>query len=278
MQFNSNNKNNKSEKRSFMENARRSLERLIGPPLLLDEQTVSTPPILTPLGRKHRQLEIRLLQSLRHSDEAIDELMALWMQASAIEAASAKYNDYSPDEDDDVVEYTLAQTKGAVLALHWMDNQCDRRHAELTLRELIKQYPTWTEPPARLALLLFYNGRYAESYKFNQVVLGMKPWHFEALQLQVLLFLVSSDRAGAIWAARCGLPPLHQAKKRQSWIQKAVAMASDQLLSLEQEHEHQKQQKLLTRMVHATGAAPGMPSTSFFTDVKAFAPDENAWQ
>lgn len=212
--------------------------------MLLED--TATPPVLTSMDRKRRQVEVRLLRSLVDSDGAIDELMALWMQAEC----DGLHN---------------AQTTAA---LKWMETECgDRIATEETLRDMIAECSSWPEPAARLALLLYSQGRYAESYEYTQMVLQKKPWHFEALQLQVLLFLVSSDRAGAIWAARAGLPGLNQRRKRQAWVSKAVAQATDQLYLLEQQ---QRQRELVNVQ----------PSSAFYHDgfFESSSGDLQPWQ
>ena len=186
-----------------MEEARRHFESMIGP-LLFDRDP------LTNASRKRRQVEIRLLRSLRHSDDAVDELMSLWIHECPCKTVSTN-------------------------AVKFMDFECSVTADEATLRNILADctVATWPEPAARLALILFNQGRYVECREYTDAVVAVKPWHFEALQLQVLLRLVNRDYAAAIVAARAGLPPVTQFRRRAAWIERAVSQAVSQLNALE---------------------------------------------
>jgi hypothetical protein len=191
-----------------MEEARRHFESMIGPLLFTAEETVP----LTNGGRQRRKLEINLLKSLKDGDEAINELMSLWIHECPCKVVSTD-------------------------AVKFMEFDCTSiAAAEETLRNILADCPirTWPEPAARLALLLFVQGRYAECQEYTDAVIVAKPWHFEALQMQVLLQLVlHRDYAAAVSAARAGLPPLSQPRKRAAWIETAVSQATDQLDAME---------------------------------------------
>ena len=90
------------------------------------------------LGRK--RLEIQLLQSLQDSDDALEELIYLWMQEAEPEDAQA---------------------------LQDMQEECSSGlvKEEALLRKMIEEHDTWCEPCIRLATLLFYKGRTEESFQ-----------------------------------------------------------------------------------------------------------------
>jgi hypothetical protein len=95
--------------------------------------------IMSSASRRRKQLEIELLQSLQDSDDALDELIYLWMQEA--------------DPHD-------AQ------ALQDMQEECSTGlvKEEALLRKMIEEHGTWCEPCIRLATLLFYKGRTEESF------------------------------------------------------------------------------------------------------------------
>lgn len=201
-----------------MEEARRQFESMMGPLLFQnlynDSNTNMSNVPLTSAARRRRQVEIHLLQSLNNSDDALDELMSLWIHECPCLTAST-----------------------ALVKL--MESECSFGSAEETLRKILSDCPAaiWPEPAARLALLLFLQGQYRESQEYTDAVLSAKPWHFEALQLQVLLKLVMSsvDQAGAVVAARAGLPPVQQPRKRAAWIKRAVSQANAQMDAFERQ-------------------------------------------
>merc|ERR1711862_462008 len=99
-----------------------------------------TQPLMTTASRKRRLLEIELLESLSDSDEAVDELMGVWM---------------------------YERGAGYAHDLEWMQQDCSPGlvEEEGVLRDMV--YATnyeWMEPTIRLASLLFYKGRWTESY------------------------------------------------------------------------------------------------------------------
>lgn len=172
--------------------------------------------LLTTTGRHRRLLEIELLKSLRKSEDAVNELMHLWMYE----------NDAS-----------LAQE------LEEMQDECSvgMVYEENRLRQIIHEFPNWVEPRARLALLLFFQGRTQDSYNMALDTLVLKPWHFEIYPLLVLLSLRQQDFGQALSWARRSLPPFRENgknKRRNEWIRIAVELAQDQLFQAEQRTRH----------------------------------------
>lgn len=166
------------------------------------------PPPLTESSRRRRRVEMDLISSLEDSDEAIDELMSLWLVERGIEGAM-KCKD--------------------------MEILCSPGLAveERALRGLIEQYGSdWAEPMSRLAALLFFRGETKESEYWCHVALAVKPWHFEAVQTLVLNALRREDIASALYWKRKGLPNLNEAnqhKKRKEWVKHAVKLAQESL-------------------------------------------------
>jgi hypothetical protein len=158
-----------------------------------------------------------LLQSLESSDEGIDELMSIWMTECPSDPHGAD-------------------------ALLQMEQDCSSGQEEATLRKIIQKHnKAWVEPMNRLSLLLFVKGEYDESRKWVNAVLEQKPWHFEGIQMQVLLTLASPSSnkkkrmASALTWARKGLPPLDHTKRRKEWVCRAVSQAQKALSDLEDE-------------------------------------------
>jgi hypothetical protein len=170
-------------------------------------------PRLTSTARHRRMLEIELMKNLEQSDEAINELMHLWMY-----------------ENDASMAHELEA----------MQDECSpgMRYEEGRLLQMIHKYPTWAEPRARLALLFFFQGRTRESYAAALDTLQLKPWHFEIYPLLVLLSLREQKFGQALAWGRRSLPPYRSNgpnKRRTAWIQIAVSLAKDRLAREEQE-------------------------------------------
>eukprot|EP00542_Grammatophora_oceanica_P011687 CAMPEP_0194043982 /NCGR_PEP_ID=MMETSP0009_2-20130614/15534_1 /TAXON_ID=210454 /ORGANISM="Grammatophora oceanica, Strain CCMP 410" /LENGTH=303 /DNA_ID=CAMNT_0038688383 /DNA_START=171 /DNA_END=1082 /DNA_ORIENTATION=+ len=171
---------------------------------------------LTESDRLRRLQEMELLSSLEYSDDAIEELMHLWM-----------------NERDGSSAATLEE----------MQYSCSPglRQEEGMLGEMVELYGgTWVEPASRLALLKYMQGDSTTSQKWCDHVLQRKPWHFETLHTQLLNQLrlegsggnydndaSSSSTTPAIWkAARMTLPPLTAKNvRRRKWVQRAVTQA-----------------------------------------------------
>jgi hypothetical protein len=200
-----------------------------------DHQTASTtvpPPepfFLTHTALRRRQVEIRLLERLEQSDAAVDELMNVWIYEKPSAGQKAIDTILSLETHCESLEYTIS-----------------------TLRRLCggnDDHQDWAELHNRLALVLALAGRTMEAAACVQKVLQLKPWHFEAQHLQVLLALQqhsqqqqqqrqwSPNHHGhhptisipAIRAARVSLPPLSQPQRRRRWVQTAVQQAEIRL-------------------------------------------------
>jgi hypothetical protein len=213
-----------------IEEARQQLEHLIGPMIFDDPnvhdnnnilsmdtttKTKKKPHLLTNAGRKRRNIEIRLLQSLQNNDDAIDELMTIWIHECPHQIVNI-----------DIVQFMSSY-----------DSTCTLQEAEIVLRNILQDCPVtmWSEPGARLAYILFVQEQYDECEQYVEAVLSVKPWHFEMIQLQILLALQyhhSMSRALHI-ARQYGLPPLHHRKHRSRWVQHMTELAQNQLQQLE---------------------------------------------
>ena len=211
-----------------IEEAREQFELLIGPTLFDDNDCTCSgnsivsmddkkkPHLLTIAGRKRREIEIRLLQSLQYSDDAIDELMALWIHECPNQIVNI-----------DILQFMSSK-----------DSSCTVTEAEMILRNVILHdcpISVWSEPGARLAYILFLQKQYEECEQYVQSVLSVKPWHFEMVQLQILLELsYRRNMSRAIHVARkYGLPPLHHIKQRYRWVKNATQQAQHQLQQME---------------------------------------------
>lgn len=189
-----------------------------------DVDQVPQAPILTSAGRHRRELEIELLESLRDSDDAIDELMHLW-----------------------VFEHTAEEG----MDLQAMEDSCSDGlvDEERALRRMIGNNPHWAEPRIRLATLYFFKGQTDHSYRAAMEALQIKPWHFEIYQLLIMLSLRQQDVGQALYWARSGLPHLRHHgeadsedggkkkkkkngrpanRRRKAWVDRAVARAREQ--------------------------------------------------
>ena len=195
--------------------------------LFLQDESISAQvfPAATSVSRRRRHVEMELLDSLRDSDDAVGELLHLWVTERDAESAQQ------------IIQ---------------MEQECSPglEQEEQMLRCMIQDNPTWAEPVLRLATLLYYKGCTEESYEMAMLTLELKPWHIEAPQLLVLLALRNQDMGQALFWARRGLPPLRGAspsrdgegevefrptwKRRRQWVERALEQAQDQLQEAEQ--------------------------------------------
>jgi tetratricopeptide (TPR) repeat protein len=210
----------------------RDLENLDSARLAFEELMKKTPVDLDPLpetlltsaSRYRRQLEIELLDSLHHSEEAVDELMHLWMyehdadSAAQLEAMSAFCTPGLEEEERD-------------------------------LRQMIHEYPTWAEPCLRLAMLLYYKGRTDDAFDMAERAIVLKPWHFELYPIIIMLCLREDRMADAIRWARKALPPFRagqENKRRHKWVSWAVETAQQRWQEAEEAtHERLHQEGLV---------------------------------
>jgi len=177
---------------------------------------------LTESSRQRRQFEMKLLASLEDSDEAVEELVALWM---------------------------LERGEEAFGALKQMEQVCSPGlvEEENMLRGLLDEFGVhWAEPVSRLAALLYFKGNSAESMQWCEVALAVKPWHFEAVHTHVLNALRENDLPTAVRWQRKALPPLNRDtnnKARRAWAKRAVSDARESMAKAEAVAEEMKRGK-----------------------------------
>jgi hypothetical protein len=192
-----------------LEEARRKFESSIQPHIHRNTESAGSyymPPPQTASSRRRRLVEMELLESLQDSNEAIDYLMTLWM----VERGAG------PKERLQAMEHICSD--GLVLE-------------EATLRDMIHEYGMdWPEPMSRLAAILYFKGNSDESMVWANRVLTVKPWHLEAVQLQILNCLrLKNDASAEVWKfARQALPPLNSNTNnaaRRRWSDRALLEA-----------------------------------------------------
>lgn len=185
-----------------LEKARESFESLVAKPHLFNDSPATT---LTAASRKRREIEIGLMESLRDADDAVDELVNLWMQEKG--ESQANY----------LKEMEKSCSDGLLKEEELLRNMIEDSHNE------------WAEPISRLAAILFYKGRSVESKEHADFVLrSIKPWHFECAQLQVMNCLRLGLRKEAFQYARMALPSLNHKTNnsaRNQWVDSALRAA-----------------------------------------------------
>jgi hypothetical protein len=162
---------------------------------------------LTASSRRLMELELSLLKKLEESDDVVDPLVELWIAERS-------------DAAKDLREMELGNCSPGLF------------REEAQLRSMIQRYGSeWVEPMSRLAVLLFTKGHLVEAMSLVRNVLQVKPWHFEAGQLLVVLLLRKGDFAGAMKAARVyTLPEFNentQNRRRVRWVKEKVAQAQE---------------------------------------------------
>jgi tetratricopeptide (TPR) repeat protein len=181
-------------------------------PKVVNSDNTTLKKSLTASAKRLKEMELTLLQHLKDSDDAIDPLVDLWMleREDAAQELRAMEMKCSPG-----LEREIGQLH------HMMDYYGNE----------------WVEPMSRLALVYFTKGNYLEATELCQSVLQAKPWHFEAAQLLVALFLRQDQYGNAIKAARqLALPALNvntNHKRRREWVTEATAKAMENLRQAE---------------------------------------------
>lgn len=172
----------------------------------------NSPPPLTAILRERRLKEIQLLSTLHNSDDAVNELWALWIAERGPTAAA-----------------NLLHAEELMSVESWTE-------AEQLLLTLIDTHGIhWAEPVNRLATLYYMQGRVEESKALCELVLETKPWHFGALSGIVLVCTAMNDAVGArMWAARrlppvIGGPSVSGGERRNTWTERAVDDAEESL-------------------------------------------------
>jgi hypothetical protein len=193
------------------EAARQKFEEMIEPEIERQSDHYYHTP-LTSSSRWRKLTEIQMLETLANSDDAIDELVALWMA-----------------ERDEISAKRLKD----------MESICSPGlvHEEAALRCMIDDYGLgWPEPACRLAALLYFKGNSEESMMWADRVLMVKPWHFEVIHIQRLNCLRLNHKM--LWKySRKALPPLNpftNNKARHRWVENAVKEAHALLLRAEE--------------------------------------------
>jgi hypothetical protein len=177
-----------------------------------DDQAQMGPPPLTTIGRERFQAEMKLLESLKMSDDGLGELWKFW------------YNSRGK-----------VKTAALFLAGKLSFDEAQWPHAEEILRDLIAEEGIhWAEPLNRLATLLFYQGRFMEAKEICELVLIVKPWHFGCQTgiVEVCESLKDTDGV-ASWSGQ-RMPPLDRnndasGDSREEWVDRMLGEAQKML-------------------------------------------------
>jgi tetratricopeptide (TPR) repeat protein len=161
-----------------------------------------------------REVEMQLLASLEESDAAIEELIHLWST-----------------ERDETAANDLIQ----------MQSQCSEGlvEEEAKLRSMCHNFVGWAEPYARLTTLLYYLGRTEEAVTMAEQAIALKPWHFEVLQMSILLARHEQSDPDTVarsqHLARNAMPVLAEDPEgRRAWVSRALVWAKQQLAEAEE--------------------------------------------
>ena len=171
----------------------------------------------TSMARERLQAEIKLLESLQHSNAAVMELTNLWN--------SGGYGG-SQNSFKSMMKVEMAISMGhAMGGDEWAD-------AQLRLEELILEHDMkWLEPIFKLGYLYHLQDRLQDAQDVYRYVLDRKPWHIGAING---LIAVSSDTDEIDYWSSKVLPPLtlntyEELQCRKIWVNEMVGFASQQL-------------------------------------------------
>lgn len=197
----------------------------------------NTDRLLTNTGRSLRELEIKLLEQLGKSDDgsAEDALIHFWTTERDSHAAN------------DLLLMAIRPCSENLLT------------EEIMLKTMTETYPTWAEPYSRLASLLYYRNQLHDAERMAEQALRLKPWHFEAIRMMVLISIQLGKNSAAIGYGAKLLPRMTRTNDedddrdmkttvnykelrnmesinkqlRQTWVERAIMDAKAQLHELE---------------------------------------------
>ena len=195
-----------------LEKAREAFERLVyGTKHIIRDGIIAQAQterlFLTSTGRRFREVEMDLLRSLDHSDDALEELIHLWTTERDAQAGN------------ELLDMQIKCSLGL-------------EREETRLCQMIRTYPGWAEPYARLATLLYYKGP-GHFHHADEVVrraLELKPFHFEAINLLVLIHTHLRDSDTVSHFKQRALPPLNPEdgnRDRIEWVNAALQQAAN---------------------------------------------------
>ncbi|KAL7561865.1 hypothetical protein ACA910_009698 [Epithemia clementina (nom. ined.)] len=211
--------------------------------------------LMTSAGRRRRQLEIELLRQLSVNDGAGEDLVDhSFDDGQGVSERSDEEMGYNDDDYSDnaatassVVDelmhlWMYEHGPEPAAQLEAMQQTCTPGMAleEAQLRDMMDQYPTWAEPRARLAILLFMKGISDESRDFALEALKLKPWHFDVYPVLIMISLRNQNIGEALYWARQSLPTYRpnsvgNSKRTKAWVDRALAQASEQWEQAERE-------------------------------------------
>lgn len=178
------------------------------------EIPVQTP--ITTIERERKQLEINLLQELKHGNEVIPKLWDLWYRERGSKAATKLY------EADELIGQGVSGFA----------------KAEMILLELLNEHGIhWVEPSNRLATLYFVEGKLQASEAICLVVLSVKPWHFGAINGLAMIHTLKGQERSQSRSILSQLPPVVSTDPydpRTEWVNKAVEEAKLRLRNAEE--------------------------------------------
>ena len=192
--------------------------------------------ILTTAGRHRRQLEMDLLRQLYSMDDRVDQDDVVLGEEPVENTDQSSGDDDNEDNtalDELMHLWMYEHDPESAMQLEAMQESCSPGMVveEGQLRQMCVNFPTWAEPRARLAILLFMKGISQEAKEFAQQALELKPWHFEVYPILVMLALREENMAQALYWARKSLPTERpwssgNCRRRKAWVDQALENAA----------------------------------------------------
>ena len=138
----------------------------------------------------------------------------------------------------------------------------------------------WVEPANRLATQLYFMGRLAESKKWCERIIRVKPWHIGALSGILMVCMKMGDKAGVMKYSVMGLPNLSDQMRnlRKDWVGQNVHFAQRSLTKLEESNRkaYGEPDKI---GVSSSNEMPVQETDSIESSVESSVDDEtSAWQ
>ena len=189
-------------------------------------------PRLTTMGRQRLEAEIKVLESLKYSNNGIVELTNIWNSGGY----GGAYNCYKSMMRIEMKIMTIQNVVSNLSNEQAPQPNEAWKLVQHDLEQLIVEHDyMWTEPIFKLGMLYLNQGLYSDAYVLFQYVLMYKPWHVGALDGMITtcsnlnLFFENE-----YWKSKM-IPPLldendYECRRRRTkWVNDVIDVATEQL-------------------------------------------------
>ena len=192
-------------------------------------------PRLTTMGRQRLEAEIRVLESLKYSNNGIVDLTNIWNSGGY----GGAYNCYKSMMQIEMKMMTIQSVVDNLLPPPTRQQQQPNEAWKLVQNDLeqliIEHNYMWTEPIFKLGMLYLNQGLCNDAYILFQYVLMYKPWHVGALDgMMNTCSNMNLYFENEYWKFKM-IPPLldendgESRRRRTKWVNDMINVATEQL-------------------------------------------------